>query len=261
MAGNKYAIFGATGKTGTALIEVLLASSPDNIIHAYCRNAAKLTDLFPEAVASKRVIVFAGDIKDVKLFTECLRGCGSAFLSVTMNDNIPYVHVAEDTARTTIAALKQVRSDGQRTMPKLVVLSSASLEPSMCKTMSPILHWIVTHANSHVYEDLRQAESLLRAEEAWVSSIFIKPGGLSVDKPRGHKLNLHNQETFISYIDLAGAMIEAGSDPEGRYDMKDVSVNNMSGSAKMPLTLPLLVASGLLRYFLPWIHPYLPLFG
>lgn len=261
MAHNKYAVFGATGKSGTALIQVLLASSPDNIIHAYCRNATKLTNVFTEAVKSKRVIIFEGNIHDVNLFTECVRGCGVAFLSVTMNDNIPHVHVAEDTARTMIAALQRVRADGQPAMPKLVVLSSASLEPSMCQNLSRVFHWVVTHANSHVYEDLRRAERLLRAEGDWVSSIFIKPGGLSVDEARGHKLNLYEQETFVSYKDLAGAMIEAGSDPDGRYDMKNVSVNNLSGSAKFPPLLPLLAFSGLLRCFFPWLHPYLPYFG
>ncbi|KAH6658471.1 hypothetical protein BKA67DRAFT_558150 [Truncatella angustata] len=262
MANNKYAIFGATGKSGSALIEVLLASSPDNIIHAYCRNAAKLTNLFPEAVNSKRIVVFEGNIHDVKLFAECVRGCGTAFLSVTMNDNIPYVHVAEDTARTIITALQQnIRADSQLVVPKLVVLSSASLEPSMCQNLPRIFHWIVTHANSHVYEDLRRAERALRAEGDWVSSIFIKPGGLSVDEARGYKLNLYEQDTFVSYKDLAGAMIEAGSDPDGRYDMKDVSVNNLSGSARFPPTLPLLALSGLLRCFFPWLHPYMPYFG
>jgi putative NADH-flavin reductase len=260
---NKYAIFGSTGKSGSALTEVLLASSPDNVINAYCRNAAKMTNLFPEAVRSKRIIIFEGDIFNTELFSRCAHGCGIAFMCVTMNDNIPNMHIAEDAARTLITSLKKtVHLHGQKNaVPKIVVLSSASLEPSLCGNLSSVFHWVVTHANSYTYEDLRRAEALLRAEQDWLSSIFIKPGGLSVDKPRGHKLNLHQQETFISYMDLAGAMIEAGSDPEGRYDMKNVSVNNVGGSAKMPSSLPLLCLTGLMRWAFPWLHPYLPLYG
>ncbi|KAK6192908.1 hypothetical protein LQW54_013000 [Pestalotiopsis sp. IQ-011] len=262
MVNNKYAVFGATGKSGTALIEILLASSPDNIIHAYCRSAAKLANIFPEAIGSKRVIVFEGSIEDVNLFADCFKGCGTAFLSVTMNDNIPYVHVAEDTAHTAIAAIKKnVAADSQSVVPKLVILSSASLEPSMCGNLSKVFHWIVTHANSHVYEDLRRAEKLLRAEAEWLTSIFIKPGGLSVDEARGYKLNFYEQDTFVSYKDLAGAMIEAGTDSDGRYDNRDVSVNNTGGSAKFPTALPLLAFTGLLRCFFPWLHPYMPYFG
>lgn len=82
------------------------------------------------------------------------------------------------------------------------------------------------------------------------------------DKQRGHKLNLKEQEIFVSYLDLAAAMIEAADDPESRYDMKDVSVNNIGGSAaKFPKKLPLLAFHGILRHYIPWLHPYLPMLG
>ncbi|KAI8623044.1 hypothetical protein F5Y19DRAFT_493684 [Xylariaceae sp. FL1651] len=258
-----YAVFGATGNCGSALIENLLPA-PETTIHAYCRNEAKLIRLFPEAVKAGRVKIFEGDIENVDVFTRCIRGCRAVFTAVTMNDNIPKVRVAQDMTRTLISALKRVREEeGGRNvkMPKIVVLSSASLEPSLCGNFPAVMHWIVLHANSNVYEDLRVQERMLRAEEAWLSSIFIKPGGLSKDVQRGHKLNLKDQETFVSYLDLAAAMIEAADDPDGRYDMKDVSVNNLAGSAKFPKTLPLLAFCGILRHYFPWLHPFLPMFG
>ncbi|KAG8161369.1 hypothetical protein KVR01_009633 [Diaporthe batatas] len=256
-----YAVFGATGNCGSSLIEVLLPIK-DVTIHAYCRNEAKLRDMFPEAIETGRVKVFEGQIDNVEVFKQCVRGCRAAMLAVTMNDNIPRVRVAQDTARTLLAALRQIRAeDPTARMPKLAVLSSSSLEPWMCGNLPGPMHWIVTHANSNVYADLRVQEDMLRAEESWLTSIFVKPGGLVKDKQRGHKLNLKEQETFVSYLDLAAAMIEAADDPEGRYDMRDVSVNNVGGSARFPKKLPLQALFGILRHFFPFLHPFLPMLG
>jgi putative NADH-flavin reductase len=255
-----YAVFGATGNCGSSLIEVLLPS-PDVTIHAYCRSEAKLARMFPDAIDSGRIKVFEGQIDNVDLFAQCVRGCRALFLAVTMNDNIPKVRVAQDMTHTLLAALKKVRVEKGMSMPKVVVLSSASLEPGLCRNFPKVMHWIVLHANSNVYEDLRVQERLLRAEEDWLTSIFIKPGGLVKDERRGHKLNMEDQETFVSYLDLAAGMIEAAEDPDNRYDMKDVSVNNVAGSAKFNRTLPLLAFCGVLRHYFPWLHPFLPMLG
>ncbi|KAK5633965.1 hypothetical protein RRF57_009679 [Xylaria bambusicola] len=256
-----YAIFGATGNCGSALIENLLPL-PQVTINAYCRSESKLTRLFPEAVANGKIKIFEGQLDNVDVFIQCVRGCRAVFTAVTMNDNVPKVRVAEDMTRTLITALKKLREENKdHATPKVAVLSSASLEPSLCGNFPSVMHWIVTHCNSHVYADLRVQERLLRDEEDWLTSIFIKPGGLSKDIQRGHCLNLQEQETFVSYLDLAAAMIEAANDPDGRYDMRDVSVNNLTGSAKFPKSLPLLAFCGLLRHYFPWLHPYLPLLG
>ena len=255
-----YAIFGATGNCGSSLIQVLL-QSPSAKIHAYCRNKAKLTRMVPEAVESKRMGIFEGQIDNVDLFTSCIRGCKVVFLTVSMNDNVPGVRVSQDTTITLLAALGKLRAEARTKMPKIIVLSSSSLEEKLCRNIAGWFHWIILRANSNVYEDLRQQEHMLRAEQDWLSTIFIKPGGLSLDKQRGHRLDLQEQETFVSYLDLAAGMVEAAEDPNNRYDMMDVSVNNTGGSARMNPTLPLLFLVGILRHFFPWLHPYLPLLG
>ena len=256
-----HAIFGATGNCGSSLIQVLLLS-PDTKIHAYCRNKAKLTKMFPKAVESKRVQIFEGQIDNVDLFASCIRGCKTVFLVVSMNDNMPGVRVSQDTTITLLSALKKLKAaDSGTKMPKIVVLSSSSLEPRLCQKTPAWFHWIILRANSNVYEDLRQQERMLRAEQDWLTSIFIKPGGLVCDQRRGHRLDFDEQQTFVSYLDLAAGMVEAAEDPDNRYDMKDVSVNNIGGSAKFPPMLPLLFIVGILRHFFPWLHPYLPLLG
>ncbi|ERF68116.1 hypothetical protein EPUS_06927 [Endocarpon pusillum Z07020] len=257
-----YAVFGATGKCGSSLIEVLL-QSPDTKIHAYCRNAAKLTRMMPEALETKRVQIFEGQIDNVDQFLNCIRGCKAVFLAISMNDNLPGCRVAQDTTTTLLSALGRLRIEikAHIELPRIVVLSSASLEKKLCHNLPAWFHWVIFRSNSNIFEDLRVQERMLRAEQDWLSTIFIKPGGLTSDKQRGHKLDLDVQETFVSYLDLAAAMVEAADDPDNRYNMKDVSVHNIGGSAKVPLTLPLLVLFGVLRHFFPWLHPYLPLLG
>ena len=80
-------------------------------------------------------------------------------------------------------------------------------------------------AASHVYTDLRRTEQFLRSYTDWVSTIFIKPAGLSQDVSRGHRLTLNEQESFISYLDLSAGMIKAAENKEGRYG-RNVGVVN-----------------------------------
>lgn len=118
-------------------------------------------------------------------------------------------------------------------------------------------------AASHVYQDLRVTEALLRSNESWVDTIYIKPGGLSVDMSRGHQLTLDEEDSFLSYLDLSAGMIEAVEDEEGRYNGRNVGVVNAKrgNGAKFPRGTPLCILVGLLRHYCPWLHPYLPTTG
>jgi putative NADH-flavin reductase len=257
-----YAVLGATGNTGKSLIELIL-QQPNAKVHAYCRNKAKLGNQLPIVVDNKSVDVFEGSIYDVDLFVNCLRGCRAVFLTITTNDNVPGCHMSQDSVRTIISALEKLKEDPvtKTPLPKVLLLSSATIDEHLNRDMPGWFKPIMKAAASHVYDDLKAAERMLRAEESWLTTIFIKPGGLSIDIQRGHKLSLDNQESFISYLDLAAAMIEAADDPEGRYDMRNVGVVNVNGGAKFPPGTPMCIAVGLLRHFFPWLHPYLPSTG
>jgi putative NADH-flavin reductase len=257
-----YAILGATGNTGSALIQNLLRT-PNLKVHAYCRNKTKLLSILPELQDNKRVEIFTGSIYDEELMADCIRGCRAVFLTVTTNDNIPGCRLSQDSTATVIRALEKIKKESSPGMklPKLVLLSSATLDEHLNHAMPGWFKPIMKTAASHVYEDLEVTERLLRAQQDWLTTIFIKPGGLSVDVQRGHKLTLDDQESFISYLDLAAAMIEAADDPDGLYDMKNVGVVNTGGSAKFPPGTPLCIAVGLLRHFFPWLHSWLPSTG
>lgn len=259
-----YAILGATGNCGTALLQNLLPS-PENKIHAYCRNVAKLHKLVPQVIDNKQVHVFAGSITDVDLMEACVRDTQAVFMVATTNDNVPGCHISQDSVATVIAALTKIKekaSPGLK-LPTLVLLSSATLDPHLSRTMPSWFLPIMLTAASYVYEDLRVAEKMMRAESSWLSSIFIKPAGLSPDIARGHRLTLDEEESFISYLDLSAGMIEAAQASEGRYEGRNVGVVNAQRGvgAKFPSGTPLCIVMGLARHFFPWLHPYLPTTG
>lgn len=83
-----YAILGATGNTGQALIKILL-ESPDKKIHAYCRSKQKLYRLTPEIAEEKKVSVFEGGLDDEDVIADCIRGTRAVFLAVAVPDNMP----------------------------------------------------------------------------------------------------------------------------------------------------------------------------
>lgn len=257
--GRSYAVLGATGNCGTALIENLL-NRPDTTVHAYCRSKAKLFSKLPEIWENKHVRVFEGGIHDADLLRSCVRDCQAVFLVVSTNDNLPDCRLGQDTASILVDVLRSLRAEEEnRKMPRVLLLSSATLDEGFSRHQPPLLHYILIRSASHVYKDLEEAEKLLRANEDWLTSIFIKPGALSVDVQRGHALSLTDEDGPLSYLDLAAGMIEAADDEEGRYDLKNVSVVNINGRARFPPGTPLCIVMGLLRHYFPFLHPYLPL--
>ncbi|KAK3897326.1 hypothetical protein C8A05DRAFT_39127 [Staphylotrichum tortipilum] len=259
-----YAILGSTGNCGSALIRALL-ESPDNKIRAYCRNQAKLHRILPEVVDNKQVEVFEGSIQDAALLARCVRDTRAVFLTATTNDNVPGCRVSQDCVATLLRALESLKAEvgpGVR-LPKVVLLSSATIDDHLARNMPGWFRPIMLAAASNVYEDLRVAERLLRAESDWLVSVFIKPAGLSVDVARGHRLTLDEEESFISYSDLAEGMVEAADDDVGRYEGRNVGVVNAKRGvgAKFPRGTPMCILTGLARHFFPGLHPYLPSTG
>jgi hypothetical protein len=174
--------------------------------------------------------------------------------------------MAEDTALSVIRSLESLKASAQEladrfTAPKLVLLSSNTLDDQLSQHTPPVVRQILLRSASHVYNDLRKTEIFLRAQQDWVSTIFIKPGGLSVDQQRGHFLSLTEEKSPLSYLDLAAGMIEAANDPDSRWDMKNVGVGWTDQEAAWPRGAFMCIAMGLVRHYLPFLHPYLPATG
>ncbi|KAI2613409.1 hypothetical protein GGR54DRAFT_615738 [Hypoxylon sp. NC1633] len=256
-----YAVLGSTGNCGTALIRNLLRR-PDAKIRAYCRNRAKLHRLLPEVESNAQVEIFQGSIQDIELLSKCISNCRAIFLVISTADNIPGLTASQDTAAGVVRALEGLRkTDPGMRMPRLVLLSSAILDDQLSRGTPWLLRKVLHLSASNVYADLEVTEKLLRAQEDWLTTVFVKPGALSVDVQRGHALSLTEEGSPLSYLDLAAAMIDAADDEGGRYDMRNVGVVNTNGPAKFPSGTPMCILIGLISHFFPFMFPYLPSTG
>lgn len=253
-----YAVLGATGSTGCSLVKVLLQSS-GNQINAYCRSRAKLHHVCPEAAGSERIRVFEGQLADVSLLSDCMRGTRAVFLVVSVPDNMPGCTLARDTTSAVVAALQQIRlRDGpEARIPKVILLSSASLEQAFCGDVPPFVHWLLDRAVSYLYKDLAEAERFLRSQEGWLCSVFVKPGGLVHDHQGGHEVSTKAAKTPLSFLDLAAGMVEVADDEEGRYNMKSVSVLPKADKVAFPWDSLYFVSTGLLYHYFPRAYRYL----
>lgn len=256
-----YAVLGATGNCGTALIQVLL-KEPNAHIRAFVRNKGKLIRLIPELADNKNVEIIEGSIHDGETITAAIHEAQVVFLCVSTNDNVPGCRMGQDTATSVIRALEGLKN-GEETKqnfraPKLVQLSSNTLDDQLSQHTPWLIRQILLRSASHVYKDLELAETFLRAQQDWLQTVFIKPGGLSVDVQRGHALSLVEEKSPLSYLDLAAGMIEAADEPEGKWDMQNVGVCHTAGPAQWPRGALLCISMGFIRHYLPFLHPYLP---
>lgn len=264
-----YAIIGATGATGGALL-TLLKKTPETRIHAYARSKKKLLSQHPLLDSNSSVRIFDGSLTDVPLIARCILGVDAIFAVIGVNENIPGLHIAQDTAHTLVAALcyNSHTRNGEReatefdaaSSPPIIFLSSSSLNPDMCVEISHPLHWLLRTAFRYTYADLELAESYLRLHRSWLHATFIQPGGLVEEKQQGHELRLHGREkkagsAFMSYLDLAAGMIEVAESPD-KYNWVAVGVIPTSTNVPMEWKVPLRLVAGVTCTYVPWIYPF-----
>ncbi|KAL1866359.1 hypothetical protein Daus18300_006823 [Diaporthe australafricana] len=277
-----YAILGATGQTGGSVLEVLTSERPDVHINCLVRSRAKLQRMYPDIVApqqqssssfpsSSKVQVFEGAISNIPLLTDCIRGTSAVFMCVACPDNKPHLSIARDQAEAVVAALEALRTEQKKSpqgtaapprLPTLVMLSSAETdEDRFCRDIPWAVRRVLFAANWWVYTDLMAAEQYLRARAAalGVDAVFVKPGGISRDARRGHVLASDRSQTFVSFLDVAGGMVECaevGGDGGGRWAGGSVSVLSR-GKAKVEWSSGFLLLRNLLCTWLPGLYPWL----
>lgn len=157
-----------------------------------------------------------------------------------------------------VSALEKLRRDEPNAKPpRLIVLSSASLSAHLSRSVPRVVHWLLLTCASHVYADLAKAETYLRSQGSWISTTFVKPGGLAHDAQKGHELSTERQVTFLSFLDLAAGMVEI-ADAEGEgWDGRDVSVVPTAEDVRIEWWAPYYLFRGLLFHFFPSAYPLL----
>lgn len=273
-----YAILGATGQTGGSVLQVLATERPDVRINCLVRSRAKLERMYPDIVASPRVKVYEGQISDIPLLTDCIRGTGAVFMCVASPDNKPHLRIARDQAEAVVAALEVLRAEppqqhqsahkGEKRsgatnntkaarLPLLVMLSSAETdEARFCGDIPWAARRFLFAANWWVYTDLIAAERYLRERSGWVDVVFVKPGGISTDARRGHVLSTEGSQTFVSFLDVAGGMVQCADEGAARWAGGSVSVLS-EGKAKVEWSSGPLLLRNMLCSWVPWLYPWL----
>ena len=256
---SAYAILGATGSTGSSILQ-LLSASPKNEINVLVRSKSKLQKIAPSSVDNPNITVFEGSISDIDTLSKCLTGTKAVFLTVAVAENQPGCTIAQDTARAVVEALSTLRKRSPNfKAPRLIVLSSASLDDKFWEDTPAFVHNTLWNCVSNVYTDLQKAEAYLRTQEDWLSSTFVMPGGISHDVQKGHVLSTTSQQTFVSFLDVAGAMIEVADEVGDRWDGQHVSLVLKNGQkAKPEWWAPVVLLKGLLAHYFPWTYNYIP---
>ena len=270
-----YAILGATGQTGSSILDNLLQSSskhPESKIqiNAFVRSKQKLLSMHPALASHPNTSIYEGQLTDIALLASCIRNTRAVFLCIAARDNVPHCTIAQDQTRAVLSALEHNENDPEHSQksntnasappPKLIVLSSASLEPHLIADLPAPFLAVMHTAASWMYADLRLAETHLRTHApSNVELIFIKPGGLVHDAPVGHRLSTTQQQTFLSFADLGAGMVEAADAPAGTWaEAKgNVSVVPAGQGTRIEWYVPWFLVKGCLFHFLPGLYPYL----
>ncbi|KAL9632430.1 MAG: hypothetical protein Q9164_005323 [Protoblastenia rupestris] len=246
-----YTILGATGKTGGSILSLLL-QSPANKINLYVRSTRKLLSQNPSLSTNKNITIYQGAVTDIPLIQSCLSpSVDAVFVTLGVNENTPGIRVNQDAAQAIVAALTQIRfADSSAKIPKIVLLSSCSLNEEMSHQDPKFLHWMLLKAFSTPYGDLALAQKFLELHRSWLDVTYMQPAGLVEDAQKGHTLSLNKHaDGFVSYLDVAAGMIEVAQ--TGGYVWEGVSPLPKSKDVKIEWKAPPQMARGLVWHFMP----------
>lgn len=245
-----YAILGTTGKTGGSILQLLL-KAPNNKVNVYVRSKSKLHSQVPNLGDNKAVQVFEGALTDINVMASCLANVDVIFSAIGENENVPGSHMTQDAAQAIVAALCQDGfAESRKKVPKVILLSTMSLNPTLTAHEPKILQWVLARAFYNAYADVERAMDYLRLHKSWLNVTFIQPGALIEGEQKGHRLSMEDSGGgFVSYLDLAAGMIEVAQ--SDKYDGKGVSVAPTTDNKKFEWAAAGRIVRGLVWYFLP----------
>ncbi|EPE25202.1 NAD(P)-binding Rossmann-fold containing protein [Glarea lozoyensis ATCC 20868] len=251
-----FAILGATGLTGQQLVHTLL-QNPENKLNLYVRSRSKLTKLFPNITENKQVRIFQGSMNDIKLVSACLDSTKVVFSVLASNDSRPGMTIARDAAATILSALRNLKDrDSSAKLPRVVVLSSASMNPLLYANEPWLVHLVVFNAFWHMYYDLGEAIKLYIKEieggNLGIDIRFVEPGALKEGDVSGRVSLARDKVTdVVTYGDLAQAMVQTGEDE--KLELRRVGVVVDGKKLGLPPGIALTVLDGLAWSFAPWL--------
>lgn len=241
-----YALLGATGSTGTAIIRAILSHPPPDLtLNLSVRSKSKLLHTFPDLHThpSLTINIFpSASTTDPSALRPCLRDADVIFACVGTNAAAAGMTLVHDTLASVVACLSQLRQarDAEYKAPTVVQLRSASLNPAAS------LPWIARRMAwfffYHIYHDLQRGCDLLvsssAADAGLLDYVFVDPPSIhdaEGARPTGHKLFVDAagevQAPAISYADLGEAFVEVAA-RRGEFRGKGVFVS-ATGEVRM----------------------------
>lgn len=251
-----YALLGATSEAGQSLLGVLHQTLRAKV-NVFVPSKSELQKLKPEETSSSRVNVFEGELSDTETLVECVVGTRAIILIAAEVENRPGCHAAQDQAKAVLEALIRVKAQGRELPRRLVVLGSADTDPVLSKLIPWPIRPILFMAKSQIHQDAMNAEEYLQDEcEGWMPITMVKPGGLSHDLPSGHTLSLRRRQAWVTYVDVAAAMLEVAHCADRRWDDRTVSVVS-ERKARANWSSVRGLWKGLVVHFCPRLHEIL----
>ena len=216
-----YALLGATGSTGSAILRCLLAQSPPHLtLNIFVRDKPKLLKAFPdlESTTAIKVNIIEGTPSHATAMQECLRDVDVAMACIATNYSTRGMSICYDTATAIINALEVLQKTRGYKRPTIIQLRSASVNRSLSAAMPWFARNMASFCFHHVYEDLRRASTLFTSTATdppgLLYYIFVDPPAIhdpDGETPTGFALitdGTQKQESALSYSDLGAAFCE-----------------------------------------------------
>ena len=196
----KLAIFGATGKSGQALVAQALAAGHE--VRALARTPAKLD-------AQAGLSIVAGNAADAAAVRETLVGCDAAISLLGNFNRKPNSEVSEAT-RTIVSVME---AQGPR---RLVVVTTIGTGDSFAPLRSPLFKLIIRFVAKEIWRDRERQEAVVRASV--INWTIVRPGGLTDGTATGRWTLTDSgaaqpRKVSIARADLSAALLETVVDP------------------------------------------------
>ncbi|KAK5705643.1 hypothetical protein LTR17_021509 [Elasticomyces elasticus] len=240
-----YALLGATGSTGSAVLRYLLeVPSPDLNLNIFVRNKNKLLKAFPalEDTKQPKITIIEGTPNDESSLQQALKDAAVVFQCIATNQSTPGVSVACDTVTALIGALRGLHSSSSSSYraPMVLQVRAAPLNPTFAAQQPWLMSTIIHFALHHTYADTDKACKLLASTHDETSGLLdyafidtqavFDAGGTT---RTGYDLTLTGPVSpSISYADTGAAFCEIA---ERREEFKGKGVG-VSATGKVKAT-------------------------
>lgn len=230
----RYALLGATGATGSAILRCLLAEPPARLkLNVMVRSRSKLLQSFPDLQRNARfpVNIIQGSGTDRDALRLCLKDSDVIFMCIATNVSVPGMSVSYDTANAVIETLKSLRKEehgddvpANWKAPTILQLRTAALSPELGGYFRTFGHCFLTFCLHHNIANMKRASSLYESASKETPGlydyIFVDPPALhgahgtqrtgykllTTQVPNGterHSLSLHYADLGAAFCELA----------------------------------------------------------